>query len=141
VPIAPTDLIAAIEAQIAAIDDEIRRLREERGRHMRALEAERGLTVHEQSAKVDPMLQTARVHHSRSRSNDALAIYANEAHHSIRSLATAVGCSAPLLTQARDGICSISRVIAVKVQEATRSKKYPKGFEAMAKNWPKLRAE
>jgi hypothetical protein len=87
------------------------------------------------------MLQSARINHSRSRSDDALAIVSNESRHTIRSLAEAVGCSASLLTQARDGICSISRGLALKIQAATKSKAYPKGFEAAEKNWPRLRDE
>ena len=87
------------------------------------------------------MLQTHRVHHSRGRSHDSLTLYANEAHHSIRSLAKEAGCSAPLLTQARDGTCSISKALALKVQALTKSKTYPKGFEATPANWPKIRQD
>jgi chorismate mutase len=134
--------ITHIEAEIADLDAQIAALLERRARKVRAVAALKGLHDSKQYVNVQAtMLQTHRVHHSRGRSDDSLTLYANEAHHSIRSLANAAGCSAPLLTQARDGKCSISRALALKVQALTRSKTYPKGFEASKANWPKIRQD
>lgn len=83
--------------------------------------------------------QTARLHHSRGArrktgNTNPLALAADKAGHTVRSLAETVGCSAALLSQARGGIRSISMDLAKKIEAVT-------GFAATPANWPKLRSD
>lgn len=82
------------------------------------------------------MLKTARLHISASRSDDALAIAADKAGFTVRSLAKEIGCSASLLSQARrdNYNCSISLALAKRIEKLT-------GFKANKANWPRLRDE
>lgn len=141
------DPIAALEARIAALDAEIGELEgrlaqkvAERERCAAALLALTGLTGTKDYVNVkSTMLQTHRVQISKSRTDDKLAEYANEAHTTMTGLAEAVGRSTSLLSQARHNKCSIAESVTLKIQELTKSKKYPNGFEANKRNWPKIR--
>ena len=132
----PADPIAALEARIDAIDDEIARLAEERERIERALAALRGLQDSEPSVNVNSAMQRqARLSHSRAKRkgcDNPLAKAADKAGHTVRSLAERVGCSAALLSQARTGKSSISMDLAKKIEAIT-------GYEATKSNWPELR--
>lgn len=138
-----TDPIAEQLAQkIARLDAEIAERVAERDRCQAALEAltNSHLTKLEDSVNVkSTMLQTHRVQISKSRTDDKLAEYANEAHTTMTGLAEEVGCSTSLLSQARHDKCSIAKSLTDKIQELTKSGKYPKGFESSKKNWPRLR--
>lgn len=138
-----TDHVEALRERLAQLRREIAEREDEAGRVERALSV---LTNREQDVKAKHMMQqSARVHQSQARSDDPddLVVVANEAHHSLRSLATKVGCSASLLSQARrkDYETTISLVLAKKIEFETKSPAYPKGFEATRKNWPRLRSE
>ena len=94
-----------------------------------------------QSGSINTMAptQSARLNHSRgSRAKtgnvNPLAIAADKAGHTVRSLAETIGCSAALLSQARAGVRAISLDLANKIETLT-------GFEASKANWPKLRIE
>jgi hypothetical protein len=88
--------------------------------------------------KLSPMLQAARVRISQGGrtgvKHDPLVLAANTAHHTLRTLAEAVGCSQPSLTQARHGEISISLERAKQIESIC-------GFKATCENWPRLRAE
>jgi transcriptional regulator with XRE-family HTH domain len=88
--------------------------------------------------KLPPMLQAARVRHSKSARDgvrpDALVVAANTAHHTLRSLAEVLGCTQPALTQARHGKSSISLERAEQIESIC-------GFKATPENWPRLRAD
>jgi hypothetical protein len=136
----PTDPSAALEARLAELEAEIARLNEERERVAAALQT---LTGRKQCANMAAMQPIARLAHSRSRAkpDDQLAVVANAAGLTLRSLAAKVGCSAPLITQARSGDRSISMELAQRIQAETRSPKYPEGYAATAANWRRLRSE
>ena len=85
------------------------------------------------------MEQAEKVKHSRGKSRDHLVLAASDAHLTLRDLARLVGCSGPLITQARRGTRSISMELATKIQNATKTTLMPGGFEATKSNWPKLR--
>ena len=76
----------------------------------RVLEERLRLQITKQAVKLPFMLQARRVRVSQGgrdrQEHDALVLAANAAHHTLRSLAEAVGCTA--LTQARHGDTSIS---------------------------------
>jgi len=64
---------------------------------------------------------------------------ASVVRHSIRSLAKEIGCSPTLLSDACRGKMSISFAVARRVQDLTKSKRYPLGFLPNFENWPLLR--
>jgi hypothetical protein len=82
------------------------------------------------------MLQAARVRVSRGgragQEHDPLVLAANAAHHTLRTLAEAVGCAQPSLTQARQGSISIGLERAQQIEAIC-------GFKATRDNWPRLR--
>ena len=127
------DLIAVLEARIADLE---RRL---------AL-AEEELTARKRHASNNSMSKTqvsqaARLKMARGQSKNSLVEYASDAGLTLRDLASRVGCSGPLLTQARKGDRTISMELAQRVRAATRSAKHPEGFGANKENWPGLRVE
>lgn len=100
------------------------------------LEERLRLQCTKQSVKLPSMLQARRVRVSQGgrdgQEHDVLVLAANEAHHTLRSLAEAVGCTAAALTQARHGDTSISLERARQIEALT-------GFKATRDNWPRLR--
>ena len=102
----------------------------------RVLEERLRLQSTKQAVKLPSMLQARRVRVSQGgrdgKEHDALVLAANDAHHTLRSLAEAVGCTAAALTQARHGDTSISRERARQIEALT-------GFKATQGNWPRLR--
>jgi hypothetical protein len=102
----------------------------------RVLEERLGLQGTKQAVKLPSMLQARRVRVSQGgrdgQEHDALVLAANDAHHTLRSLAEAVGCTAAALTQARHGDTSISLERAGQIEALT-------GFKAIRGNWPRLR--
>jgi hypothetical protein len=72
-------------------------------------------------------------------STDKLRNACHSAGHTFRSLAAMIGTNLAQLSAGCRGLRPISKGIAEKVQEATRSKDFPAGFEANRENWPKLR--
>ena len=103
-----------------------------------AVENHLALHVTYHTDKLPPMLQAARVRHSKSARDgvrpDALVVAANTAHHTLRSLAEVLGCTQPALTQARHGKSSISLERAEQIESIC-------GFKATPENWPRLRAD
>jgi plasmid maintenance system antidote protein VapI len=115
------ELDRAIEALRPGAEQERLTMRESTG-NSRAMRSKR------------EMQPIARVSRSAGASGDALARAANDRGHTVRSLAEAIGCSAPLLSQARSGVRSISMGLAKKIEAAV-------GFKATRANWPKLRSD
>ena len=93
------------------------------------------------------MVQAQRVRVSEGiGARDELVEVANEANHTLRSLAEAVTerlkgdgitVTHSLLSQARRGKKKIQEKAAQAVEDLTRSEKYPRGFQATRRNWPK----
>jgi transcriptional regulator with XRE-family HTH domain len=102
----------------------------------RALEERLRLQSTKQAVKLPSMLQARRVRVSQGgrdgQEHDALVLAANAAHHTLRSLAEAVGCTAAALTQARHGDTSISLERAKQIESIS-------GFKATHGNWPRIR--
>lgn len=100
------------------------------------LEERLRLQCTKQSVKLPSMLQARRVRVSQGgrdgQEHDALVLAANAAHHTLRSLAEAVGCTAAALTQARHGDTSISLERAKQIESIC-------GFKATHGNWPRIR--
>ena len=125
------DRIAALEERLSALEE-------------RLAAAEHDLTECKRHASNNSMpkpevAQAARLKFAKGQSKDALVECASDAGLTLRDLAVRVGCSGPLLTQARKGVRSISVELAQRIQAATRSIKHPEGFEAIKANWPLLR--
>jgi len=99
---------------------------------------EEGLRLQDtkQAVKLPYMLQARRVRVSQGgrdgQEHNALVLAANAAHHTLRSLAEAVGCTAAALTQARHGDTSISLERAKQIESIC-------GFKATRDNWPRIR--
>ncbi len=132
---------------LEAIRQRIRELDEERARLVRAMAEIEGQAVKQDLTSsnqgvndygmgMQPAARVA-VAKSKRREGDLLSKIASPAGHTIRSLAKHVGCSQALLSLARDGERSIARSLALKIQAATRSQQYPRGFEPGF--WPDLR--
>lgn len=102
----------------------------------RVLEERLRLQITKQAVKLPFMLQARRVRVSQGgrdrQEHDALVLAANAAHHTLRSLAEAVGCTAAALTQARHGDTSISLERAEQIASIC-------GFKATHDNWPRIR--
>jgi hypothetical protein len=133
--VADTDpLIAELEKRLATLDAEIKTRQEERERTAGYLERVRALQIREQRASVDdmdtrpPTTQAQRLKFSQGKSKDDLVMFANDAGLTLRDLAKRVGCSGPLLTQARKGDRTIRRWLAERIRDATKSQKHPEGF-------------
>jgi hypothetical protein len=99
-----------------------------------------GRPARSRSDNLPSMLPAARVRISKGTTRvekpDELRIVANEAGHTVRSLADEVGCSNVFLLRARRGDAAIRESWAKEVQRLTRSAKYPTGFAATRRNWP-----
>jgi transcriptional regulator with XRE-family HTH domain len=83
------------------------------------------------------MQRQARLSHSRAKRkgcDNPLAIAADKAGYTVRSLAERLGCSAPLLSQARTGKSSIKMSLAQKIEALT-------GYAATKANWPDLKLD
>jgi hypothetical protein len=92
------------------------------------------LSEGKQLVNLTAKLQTRRVRVSqggREGQHDPLVLAANTAHHTLRSLAEAVECSAAALSRARHGTLSIPLARAKRIEEIT-------GFRATPANWPRL---
>lgn len=135
------DPIAALRARIAELDGLIAPLVEERERLERALTELTSCKRHASSNSMPKreVVQAARIAMARGQSKDDLVKVASDAGMTLRALAQKVGCSGPLLTQARKGVRSISMELAQRVQAATRSTDHPEGFAVSKTHWPLLR--
>jgi hypothetical protein len=99
------------------------------------LEERLALKIGNHTGNLPNMLQARRVQASRAAhegDHDPLVLAANTAHHTLRTLAEAVGCSHVALSRARHGTLSIPMDRARQIEALT-------GFKATRDNWPRLR--